>query len=65
MHGGPEIVGLQAQEQLKYLFVSLWPHLAVFHLCPSRPTTETLIIDEDTSILHRRLPLNECDWLYI
>ena len=65
MHGGPKIVGLQAQQQLKYLLIGLRPHLAVFLLCPLRPTAKTLIIDENASILHRRFPLNKCARLYI
>ena len=57
-HGRPEIVGLQAQEQLKDMFVSLCVHTPKVVSTP-RAKRGPLVINEKATILHLRRWLDE------
>ena len=74
VHGGPEIIGAQPQQQLKNLRVGLRPDVAHLRLeCPARPRSQTpvLVVQEDAAILHRWRALlvqvaaqGECSFLF-
>ena len=70
MHGWPQVVCLQAEQQFKHLPVGLRPYLACLPVVgralllvglfgPSCPTAEAFVVDENASVLHRRLALAE------
>ena len=64
VHGGPQVVALQAEQQFEHFPVGLGSHLVVLFVevlfSPAGPASETLIVDEDATVSDRRLPLDEC-----
>ena len=69
MHGRPEVVGFQSEQQFENLLVGLGTNLASIFvkglLCPACPTSEALVVDKNATILYRRFFLHECQWLYV
>ena len=53
-HGRPEVIRLQAQQQLKDLLVGLGVHAAEMLLTP-RAERGPLVVDEDAAIFHGRI----------
>ena len=50
-HGWPQVVGLQAQEQLKHVGIHLGVHASEVFRCPSAKRGP-FVVDEDATILH-------------
>ena len=54
VHGRPDIIGLQAQQQLKYLFIGFYPDGVLSHVL-LHPTVQLfLVVDENAPVLHGR-----------
>ena len=58
-HGGPQVIGAQAQQQLEHVRVHLRIPAAKFF---ARPLAQRrlFVIDEDAAVFHGRRPLDPC-----
>ena len=52
VHGRPDIIGLQTQQQLEYLFIGFHPDGILAHMLFHPPVQLFLIVDENTPVLH-------------